>query len=94
MSDAPARDPVLPAVPPGTTVRPPRAGAASNGPPPEAYTPPAETRDQQIGSNVAVSRGVDSEFRLIGNLTTSVAALTREPTVVLVFYCLFIPNIL
>jgi len=57
MSDAPARDPALPAVPPGTTARPPRAGAASNGPPPEVYTPPAETQDQQCGSNVAVSRG-------------------------------------
>jgi len=43
MSDAPARDPALPAVPPGTTARPPRAGAASNGPPPEVCTPPAET---------------------------------------------------
>jgi hypothetical protein len=42
MSDAPARDPALPAVLPGTTARPPRVGAASNGPPPEVCTPPAE----------------------------------------------------
>ena len=54
MSGAPARDPALPAVPPGTIARPPRAGAASNGPPPEVCTPPAGIQDEQCGSNVAV----------------------------------------
>jgi hypothetical protein len=60
MSDAPARDPALPAVPPGTIARPPHAGAASNGPPPEVCTPPAVR--QQCGSPGA--------WPVIGNLTT------------------------